>query len=219
MRILSLLIVTAIGLTSSSQAQEVTKPSGDRAGQLAISLNKEKYKKKETKWLTVELYVDVRHEVASKADLTAYSGLYETEGYRLDLQVSSNGGASGSGYDNPAGGSYSGDRSDGPSIKFELRDGRIQGGLLTGIKVYESGDKRKFEAVFVNRTVTVGKNKNDIDERNTAFGLGFLEGGAVILNHFGKSPEQEKNRVFMERNRRGLHPSVDMHAGLLYLLM
>jgi hypothetical protein len=46
---------------------------------------------------------------------------------------------------------------------------------------------------------TIGKNKNDIDERDTAFGLGFLEGGPVICNHFGKSPEQEKNRVFLER--------------------
>jgi len=48
---------------------------------------------------------------------------------------------------------------------------------LAGTKFYENGEQRKFEAVFVNRTVASGKNANEIASRDTKFGIGFIETG------------------------------------------
>ena len=188
-----LVVVVVIGFADGVRAQVAEQAGGERARELAAALDKEKYKKKDKGSVSVELYIDIRNEVAAKSDPGGYSGAYESEGYRLDLRVSLSGEAAGSGYDSPA--------LDGRFVKFELRDGRVAGALLTGIKVYESGDKRKLEAVFVNRTVAMGKNKDNIDSRETAFGLGFLEGGPVIADHMGSSNRMAgwTNRVFLER--------------------
>jgi hypothetical protein len=182
--------IVAVGFAGDLRAQDA---GGDRAKALATALDKEKYKKKEKKNITVEVYVNVTNEVAVKTDPAAYSGVYESEGYKLDLRVSPSGDAAGSGHDSPSG--------DGKAVKFELRDGRVDGAVLTGVKVYESGDKRKFEAVFVNRTAVSGTNKDKIDSRETVFGLGFLESGPVIADHMGSSAKMTgwTNRVFLER--------------------
>jgi hypothetical protein len=74
--------------------------------------------------------------------------------------------------------------------KFALRDARISGALLTGSKVYENGSTVPFEALFTNRTVSQGKNANEITSRETLFGLGFIQ-----------SEGQWTNRVFLEGKR------------------
>jgi len=44
------------------------------------------------------------------------------------------------------------------------------------------------EAVFVNRTVVVGKNANEIKSRHTSFGLGFIQ-----------TNRDSSSRVFLEK--------------------
>jgi hypothetical protein len=71
---------------------------------------------------------------------------------------------------------------------FVLKDATINGALLAGTKFYENGEQRKFEAVFVNRTVASGKNANEIASRETTFGIGFIDTGTGA-----------EVRVFLER--------------------
>jgi hypothetical protein len=181
-----LAVVLTIGFACGVQAQD----AGNRAREMAASLDKTKYKKKEKKDVSIEFYIDIRNEVAAKS-VAGYSGVYLADGYKTDLIVSTDGQAAATGYDSPAG--------DGKVVNFELRDGRVDGAVLTGVKVYENGETRKFEGVFVNRTVSTGKNKDNIDTQKTAFGLGFVESGPVIAGDSGIDSQSWTNRVFLER--------------------
>lgn len=147
---------------------------------LIAALAKTKYKKKEKKNISVEIYVDIKSEAVVKSNPGEYSGVYEAESdYRLELRVSADGKVEGSGYD----GNVNGARKQ----NFTLRDGRIEGALLTATKVYESGETQSLEAVFNNRTVTNGKNPNEIESRETKYGLSFIQ-----------SYGDWTNRVFLE---------------------
>ena len=150
-----------------------------RTDALVAALAKTKYKKKEKKNISIEIYIDIRSEAVVKNNPAEYSGLYVSDGYRLDLRVDSGGSAAGSGYDLIGG--NSGKRN------FSLRDARVEGALLTATKVYEGGATEPFEAVFNNRTVTTGKNPNQIENRETLYGLGFIQNNADWTN-----------RVFLE---------------------
>jgi hypothetical protein len=182
-----LALVLAIGLSCSVQAQD----AGQRARELAASLNKTRYKKKEKRDFTIEIYIDIRNEAESRSDLSSYSGTYDSDGYRMVLSVSPDGQATATGYDSPAW--------NGKAVDYELRDGRVSGAVLTGVKVYKNGETRKFEAVFVNRTVTTGKNKDNIESQDRKFGLGFVESGPVIAGDDDNSQQPWTNRVFLER--------------------
>ena len=168
-----------IGSGASAFAQST---AGGRSQELAAALDKTKYKKKEKRGFSLELYVDVKNEPAVRANPAEYSGTYLSPGYRLDVKVSPDGRVDGSGYD---GGSENAEMA-----KFTLRDARISGALLTGSKVYENGSTVPFEALFTNRTVSQGKNANEITSRETLFGLGFIQ-----------SEGQWTNRVFLETKR------------------
>jgi hypothetical protein len=150
-----------------------------RTDALIAALAKTKYKKKEKRNITVEVYVDMKSEAVLKANLQEYSGVYETYGYRLDLRVAPDGKATGSGYDQIGDSAAKHD--------FTLRDARVEGALLTATKVYADGRTEAFEAVFNNRTVATGKNANEIESRETQYGLGFIQ-------NYG----EWNNRVFLE---------------------
>ena len=150
-----------------------------RTDALVAALAKTKYKKKEKKNISIEIYIDIRSEAVVKNNPVEYSGVYVSDGYRLDLRVNSNGSAEGSGYDLIGGVSS--------KRNFTLRDARVEGALLTATKVYEGGAAEPFEAVFNNRTVTTGKNPNQIENRETIYGLGFIQNRA-----------EWTNRVFLE---------------------
>ena len=181
-----LVVVLAIGSACGVHAQD----AGQRARELAATLDKTKYKKKEKRDVSIEFYIDIRNDVATRSDLASYSGVYLSDGYKMELRVSAAGEVVASGYDSPA--------SNGKVVNFELRDGRVETALLTGVKVYDNGETRKFEAVFVNRTVSTGKNKDSIDTQQVAFGLGFVESGPVISGN-SNDDRSWTNRVFMER--------------------
>ena len=138
-----------------------------RTDALIAALAKTKYKKKEKKNISIEIYVDVKSEAVVKSNPSEYSGVYAADGYQLDLRVSADGSAEGSGYDR------FGD--DSGKQNFTLRDARVEGALLTATKVYESGRTESFEAVFNNRTVTTGVNPTQIESRVTIYGLAFIQ--------------------------------------------
>lgn len=147
--------------------------------ELTASLDKTKYKKKEKKDFVIEIYVDIKNEAIVKA-VADYAGVYESGGedYRVELNVSG-GKIEGSGYDF----NFENENSGKPGRqKFTLRDVRIEGALLTATRVYENGETRKLEAVFVNRTAVQGKNPNEIESRVTSFGLGFIDENSMFTN-------------------------------------
>ena len=181
-----LVFVLAIGLAFSVEAQDV----GDRGRELAASLDKTKYKNKEKKNVSIEFYIDIHNEVAAR-DPADYSGVYESDGHRMRLKVSPAGDAVARGYDLQPW--------NGKAVNFEMRSGRVDGALLTGVKVYENGETRKFESVFVTRTVTMGKNKDNIESQVRAFGLGFIEDGPVVAGAANDDIQSWTNRVFLER--------------------
>ena len=161
-------------------AQENTQ----KTNEIVAALDKTKYKKKEKKNVSVEIYVDVKNASAIKNSPADYAGTYSADGYRLDLRVAKSGEVEGGGFDSLA--------EDGKAVKFTLRNARIDGALLTATKVYENGEIRKFDAVFVTRTEKSGRNENSIDATATRFGIGYVETSTA-------NPES-RNRMFLEKN-------------------
>ena len=155
--------------------------SGQKTRELVAALDKTKYKKKEDANVSIETYIDIKNEAAVR-DPVDYGGDYESEesGCSLSLHVERGGMVTGSGFD----------AIDGETNRrsFVLKDATINGALLAGTKFYENGEQRKFEAVFVNRTVASGKNASEIASRDTKFGIGFIETGTG-----------SDARVFLER--------------------
>jgi len=181
-------VIFFVGLSCDVYAQDASQ----KTSELVAALDKTKYKKKEKPNVSIEIYIDIKNEAAVR-DAFDYSGNYESEesgsGCRLTLHVERGGSATGSGYDMM----NEGDR----RLSFTLKDAAINGALLTATKVYENGEQRKFEAVFVNRTVATGKNANEISSRETKFGLGFIQTG----NWSDKEGRTMNftSRVFLER--------------------
>ena len=182
-----MIAVAAVGLLfacSSLLAQD----AGQRASELAASLDKTKYKKKEKRNFSFEFYIDIKNVSAERPDATQYSGHYWADQNWLDLRVSANGAAEGSGYDRSM--------INNKQMSFTLREARISGALLTATKVYCNGEIKPFEGVLVERTVNQGKNVNTIESRQTMFGLGYIENGsrseAGVSNNW-------TNRMFLEK--------------------
>lgn len=170
----AVLFITGVGYEISAQG------ASDQAQTMASALDKTKYKKKQKRNISVEVYVDVRNVPAVK-NAAAYTGFYDSDNYTLNLKVAADGTATGTGRDPDANGEWA------QTNGFTLQNARVNGAVLTGTKVYENGKSEAFEAVFVNRTVSTGKNPNSINDRDVDFGLGFVR-------EYG----QTTSRVFME---------------------
>jgi len=175
--ILVVALILSIGLSDTVFAQDAEqKPQN-----LIAALGKTKHKKKEKKNFSFELYIDIKSEAVVKNNVQDYAGIYESSvaDYRIELRVSANGKVEGNGYDFDLNGSQ--------KQNFTLKDARIEGALLTATKVFANGETKRLEAVFNNRTVIEGKNPNEINSRETKYGLGFIDSWGMITN-----------RVFLE---------------------
>src|SRR5688572_28573936 len=180
-------LVVAIALFVLAAVNVYAQDAGARARELASALDKTKYKKKEKPMVTVEFYIDIKNEPVVR-DVASYAGNYASEDSESNLSLQVNaGGVSGTGRD------WFGES----QRSFTLKDALISGAVLTGTKVYENGEQQKFEAVFVNVTVSNGKNENDINTRDTKFGLGFIQSASSVDPH--KGTQTWTNRVFLER--------------------
>jgi hypothetical protein len=179
--ILPIILFIILSLSVSDNAPAQTPDAAAKTQELAAALGKTKYKRQEKKNVVIELYIDIKNEAVVKKTTTEYSGNYvcETGEYRVELHVSADGKVEGGGFD-PL---YENSNSDKPeSRKFTFQNAKIESALLTATKVYENGATKKFEAVFVNRTVLSGKNPNAIETRETKYGLGFIETNDMFTN-------------------------------------
>ena len=183
-RIFMLIVVFAlcVGLSNNAFAQDAERKTQD----LIAALGKTKYKKKEKKNFSFELYIDIKSEAVVKSNVRDYAGIYQSSdaNYRIELRVVADGTVEGIGYDF--------DFNTSQKQNFTLKDARIEGALLTATKIYADGGKEKLEAVFNNRTVTEGKNPHEINSRETKYGLGFID-----------LQETSTNRVFLEFESNG----------------
>ena len=156
---------------------------GERASELAAALDKTKYKKKEKHGVTTEFYLDIKNKLRQPAGGPGeFSGRYVCDSgeNKLDLKVSADGTATGSGWDT--------DMNDNKPLAFTLRDARVDGSLLRATKVFDDGKTEALEAVFVDRTTSSGKNAKTIEEAKVEFGLGYVMSG-----------KDWTSRVFMHR--------------------
>ena len=135
--------------------------SQSRAQQVAAAFSKRKHLVAEKHGVRKEKYKDVRSDPIVKQDITEYSGVYQVAdlGDVIDLRIGRDGRIQADGHD-----------SDQPSRTFVLEDGKIEGAVLTAIKVYRDGKTERFEGVFLTRT----ERNSPIDPGITTSGLGVV---------------------------------------------
>jgi len=180
------LLLFFVGAVDSVKAQD----ADERAHDLAASLDKTKYKKKQRANFTMETFLDIKNEPVV-VDPSEYSGVYKVDGFRLELNAEKGGTASASGYD-----TYPTDN-DEKRVDFTLTNAKIDGALLTGTKVYASGESIPFEAVFVNRTSRTGTDPDHVTSTETTFGLGFIQNDDM---EYERQPGSGwPRRVFLEK--------------------
>ena len=143
-------------LASASDAQTKTQA-------IVASFNKFKHVDKEKHGIRKEKYKKIQSEPVVKANPEDYSGTYEIPdlGFALHLRVDHGRKVEGDGYE---------PLMQDPAVRraFMLRNGRIEGALLTATKVYAGGHTEKLEGVFINRT----SFESPTDKGVTTFGLG-----------------------------------------------
>ena len=160
-----LVTIASAAMSSAAPAQSQRATAGDRTRVIVASFNKSKHVIKDKRGVRREKYKEVRSEPVVKANPAEYSGTYEVPdmGFVLELRVDRGGKVEGSGYE-PVGGD------NGVLQKFTLRNGRIEGALLTATQVYANGVVDRFEGVFINRS----SFESPTDKGTTEFGLGVV---------------------------------------------
>lgn len=157
---LNLLFVSA-GVASS---QVAALGAQARSQAIAASFSKFKNISKEKHGVTKAKYLKVESQPAVKANPEDYSGTYEVSdfGFALRVRVDHSGKVEGTGYEPIAD----------PAVRrmFTLRDGKIEGALITASKVYANGNSEKLEGVFMDRTTF----ESPTDKGTTRFGLGVI---------------------------------------------
>ena len=145
-------------LASASDAQTQTQA-------IVASFNKFKHVDKEKHGIRKEKYKKIQSEPVVKANPEDYSGTYEIPdlGFAMHLRVDHNGKLEGDGYE---------PLTPDPAVRrtFTLRNGTVDGALLTATKVYAAGYTEKLEGVFINRT----SFDSPTDKGVARFGLGTL---------------------------------------------
>ena len=177
--IFNLLLVVAIAAVAVS-AQDA-KATASTTQDFASSLDKTKHKVKEKNGIKTETYVSIKNDAVVKADPSEYSGLYidGSNMNRLEISVTRDGRVEGSGLD--------GEMEMRP-VAYTLRDARVEGAVLNGTKLYADGRVETFKALFANQTVVTGRNPQDVDSRQSSFGIGFT-----------KAINDSTSRVFLTR--------------------
>ena len=166
-RIFTVCLAAVLVPPTASQAQQThaSQSAQTRTQAIAASFSKEKHVVKEKRGVRLEKYKRVVSEPVVKANPQDYSGRYEVPdmGLAVQLRVDRNGTVEGTGYE-PTGPDLSVRRS------FTLRNGKIDGALLTATQVFANGTQDRFEGVFMNRT----SFESPTDKGVTLFGLGVV---------------------------------------------
>lgn len=169
------LAVALAPLASARAQQELSSAAAQtRTKAIAASFNKSKHVVKDKRGVRTEKYKRVESEPVVKANPQDYSGTYEVPdlGFAVQLRVNRDGSVEGTGYE-PAGPDISVRRS------FTLRNGRIDGALLTATQVYTNGTQSRFEGAFMNRT----SFDSPADKGFTVFGLGVIGKEVTVMGN------------------------------------
>lgn len=143
-----------------------------RAAELAAFFSKSKHEVREKKGVRVEKFKEVKSEPAARADAAAYAGEYESDtGCGLTLRVAAGGAVEADGCEPGPDGNR----------RFTLKQGRLEGALLTGAKIYDDGTTEKFEGLFINKT----ERNSPSDAGTTVFGLGVIYDPPKVSNNGG----------------------------------
>jgi hypothetical protein len=158
-----LMLTVTLGVGVASAQTTSTADSQSRAHAIAASFSKFKSVSKERHGIKKEKYRKVESEPAVRANPADYSGIYEVPelGFALNLTVDAKGAVSGSGYEA---------LNESVRRAFTLRDGRVQGALLTATKVYADGGTERLEGAFMNRVSW----DSPTDRGTSVFGFGTL---------------------------------------------
>ena len=158
-----LLVLSSLVVAGSLSAQ--TTGSGNaaqsRTRTIAALFTKFKHVSKEKRGVKKEKYLRVESEPVVTTNPADYSGVYEVPGmaFGLTLSVDRNGVVTGSGYE---------PLNENVRRSFTLRNGRIQGALITATKVYAGDESERLEGAFLNRTSFDSPTATGV----TVFGLG-----------------------------------------------
>ena len=158
------LLCVAAGRASSQTLASASDPQA-KSQAIAASFSKFKHLTKEKYGIKKEKYLKVESQPVVKTNPEDYSGAYEIPdlGFALRLRVDHSANVEGDGYE-PL-------NSD-PAVRrvFTLKNGKIEGALLTATKVYAAGHTERLEGVFMNRSTF----ESPTDKGFTTFGLGAL---------------------------------------------
>ena len=173
--VLPLAGVLTAGSLAAQQPSRAAAASA-RSAAIAASFTKNKHVVKERRGTRHEKYKRVTSEPVASTNPESLSGLYAVDdvGSTLQLDVRSDGRVSGSGTEMIG---------EGIARTFVLTDGKIEGALLTAIKVFRSGDRVKLEGAFLNRR----SYDSPADQGFSQFGIGVIS--APVMLH-GDSHEK-----------------------------
>jgi hypothetical protein len=162
-----LFVAGALAPFGSAPAQQALASASPqtRTQAIAASFSKSKHVIKEKRGVRMEKYKRVESEPVVEPNPQDYSGTYEVPdmGFAIQLRVARDGSVEGIGYE-PVSPDLSVRRS------FTLRNGKIDGALLTATQVYANGTQNGFEGAFMNRTAF----DSPADKGFTVFGLGVI---------------------------------------------
>jgi len=148
---------------ASSQTLASASDTQAKTQAIVASFNKFKHVTKEKHGIRKEKYKKVQSQPVVKANPEDYSGTYEIPdlGFAMHLRVDHSGKVEGDGYE---------PLMQDPTVRraFTVKNGKIEGALLTATKVYAGGRTEKLEGVFLNRT----SFESPTDKGSTMFGLG-----------------------------------------------
>lgn len=168
----AMLLLACVNPREASAQQTLASSSavGSRTRVIVALFNKRKHEVREKRGVRREKYKEIRSEAVIRANPESYSGNYEVLDLRLTLSLDGRGRVDGNGVE-PVG-DYNGVRR-----TFELRDGRVEGALLTATMVYANGVTARLEGVFINLT----SFDSPTDTGHARFGLG-VAGRAIQVS-------------------------------------
>jgi hypothetical protein len=156
------LFLVGAGVASAQVAGSMGAQARSQA--IAASFSKFKNLSKEKHGVTKTKYLKIESQPAVRANPEDYSGTYEVPdlGFAMRLRVDQSGKVEGTGYEPIVD----------PAVRrmFTLRDGKIEGALITATKVYANGTAERLEGVFIDRTTF----ESPTDKGSTSFGLGVI---------------------------------------------
>jgi hypothetical protein len=158
------LLFVAAGRVSSQTLASASDPQ-TKTKAIVASFNKFKHLSKEKHGIKKEKYLKVESNPVVKVNPEDYSGTYEIPdlGFAMHLRVDHSGHVEGDGYE---------PLTPDPAVRrtFTLKNGKVEGALLTATKVYAGGYTEKLEGVFIEKTTF----ESPTDKGFSRFGLGTL---------------------------------------------